>query len=138
MTDGVQGEVGIGLPNTLDGAGSDIAAWAERAEDRGFGYVATIDRIVYPSTDSLLSLAVAAGATSQIGLLTDILLAPAYPPLWLAKGDRQPGGDVQRSAHARTGRRRAARRLRGDGTAILATRGADGPDPRPDAAVVGG
>lgn len=77
--------VGIGLPNTLDGAGSDIAAWAKRAEDRGFGYVATIDRVVYPSTDSLLSLAVAAGATSQIGLLTDILLAPAYPPLWLAK-----------------------------------------------------
>jgi alkanesulfonate monooxygenase SsuD/methylene tetrahydromethanopterin reductase-like flavin-dependent oxidoreductase (luciferase family) len=60
--------VGIGLPNTLDGAGSDIAAWAKRAEDRGFGYVATIDRVVYPSPDSLLSLAVAAGATSQIGL----------------------------------------------------------------------
>ena len=57
----------------------------EAREDRGFGYVATIDRVVYPSTDSLLSLAVAAGATSQIGLLTDILLAPAYPPLWLAK-----------------------------------------------------
>jgi alkanesulfonate monooxygenase SsuD/methylene tetrahydromethanopterin reductase-like flavin-dependent oxidoreductase (luciferase family) len=60
--------VGIGLPNTLDGAGSDIAALAKRAEDRGFGYVATIDRVVYPSPDSLLSLAVAAGATSQIGL----------------------------------------------------------------------
>lgn len=78
-------DIGIGLPNTLDAAGSDFAVWAKRAEDRGFSCVATIDRFVYPSFDSLISLAVAAGATSRIGLLTDILLAPAYPPVWLAK-----------------------------------------------------
>jgi alkanesulfonate monooxygenase SsuD/methylene tetrahydromethanopterin reductase-like flavin-dependent oxidoreductase (luciferase family) len=78
-------DIGIGLPNTLDAAGPDTAAWAKRAEDCGFGYVATIDRVIYPSCDSLLSLAIAAGATSRIGLLTDILLAPAYPPVWLAK-----------------------------------------------------
>jgi alkanesulfonate monooxygenase SsuD/methylene tetrahydromethanopterin reductase-like flavin-dependent oxidoreductase (luciferase family) len=78
-------DIGIGLPNTIDAAGPDVAEWAKRAEDRGFSYVATIDRIVYASYDSLLSLAVAAGATSRIGLLTDILLAPAYPPVWLAK-----------------------------------------------------
>lgn len=77
--------IGIGLPNTIDIPGPDVAAWAGRAEERGFACVATIDRLVYPSYDSLTSLAVAAGATSRIGLLTDILLAPAYQPAWLAK-----------------------------------------------------
>jgi alkanesulfonate monooxygenase SsuD/methylene tetrahydromethanopterin reductase-like flavin-dependent oxidoreductase (luciferase family) len=77
--------IGIGLPNTLGIDGTHVAAWAKRAEDRGFAYLATIDRIVYPTFDSLTSLAVAAGATTRIGLLTNILLAPAYPPVWLAK-----------------------------------------------------
>jgi alkanesulfonate monooxygenase SsuD/methylene tetrahydromethanopterin reductase-like flavin-dependent oxidoreductase (luciferase family) len=78
-------QIGIGLPNTIDIAGGDMASWAVRAEERGFSHVGTIDRFAYPSYDSLLSLAVAAGATTRIGLLTDILLAPAYPPVWLAK-----------------------------------------------------
>lgn len=78
-------DIGIGLGNTLATAGSTIVAWARRAEERGFASLATIDRIVYPSYDSLTALAVAAGATSRIGLFTDILLAPVYPPVWLAK-----------------------------------------------------
>lgn len=44
----------------------------------------------------MTSLGVAAGATSRIGLFTDILLAPAYPPVWLAKAtaslDAMSGG----------------------------------------------
>ncbi|MBX6356761.1 MAG: LLM class flavin-dependent oxidoreductase [Micromonosporaceae bacterium] len=78
-------DIGIGLPNTLDADGATVVAWARRAEERGFRSLATIDRIVYPTYDSLTSLAVAAGATSRIGLLTDILLTPLYPPVWLAK-----------------------------------------------------
>src|SRR2546429_1750853 len=70
--------------------------WARRAEERGFSTLSTIDRIVYPTYDSLTSLAVAAGATTRIGLFTDILLAPAYPPVWLAKAtaslDAMSGG----------------------------------------------
>src|SRR5947207_4225112 len=79
-------KIGIGLPNTIPGTpGSVLVEWARRAEARGFSTLATIDRIVYPTYDSLTSLAVAAGATSRIGLFTDILLAPVYPPVWLAK-----------------------------------------------------
>src|SRR5436305_15339163 len=78
-------DTGIGLPNTLTAPGPLLVDWARRAEERGFSTLGTIDRIVYPSFDSLTSLAVAAGATSRIGLLTDILLAPVYPPVWLAK-----------------------------------------------------
>jgi alkanesulfonate monooxygenase SsuD/methylene tetrahydromethanopterin reductase-like flavin-dependent oxidoreductase (luciferase family) len=89
-------EIGIGLPNTLPVAGRVVVDWARRAEARGFRSLATIDRIVYPSYDSLTTLAVAAGATERIGLLPNILLTPLYPPVWLAKAtaslDAMSGG----------------------------------------------
>jgi alkanesulfonate monooxygenase SsuD/methylene tetrahydromethanopterin reductase-like flavin-dependent oxidoreductase (luciferase family) len=78
-------DISIGLPNTIDVDGPTVVAWARRAEERGFRALATIDRIVYPTYDSLTALAVAAGATSRIGLFTNILLTPLYPPAWLAK-----------------------------------------------------
>lgn len=78
-------DISIGLPNTIDVDGATVVAWARRAEERGFRSLATIDRIVYPNYDSLTSLAAAAGATSRIGLFTDVLLTPLYPPVWLAK-----------------------------------------------------
>lgn len=40
---------------------------------------------MFPNYDTITALAAAAGATSRIGLFTDILLAPMYPPVWLAK-----------------------------------------------------
>jgi alkanesulfonate monooxygenase SsuD/methylene tetrahydromethanopterin reductase-like flavin-dependent oxidoreductase (luciferase family) len=89
-------EIGIGLPNTLRVPGPTIVEWARRAEQRGFASLATIDRIVYPTYDSLSALAVSAGATSRIKLFTDILLTPVYPPVWLAKAtaslDAMSGG----------------------------------------------
>jgi alkanesulfonate monooxygenase SsuD/methylene tetrahydromethanopterin reductase-like flavin-dependent oxidoreductase (luciferase family) len=78
-------EIGIGLPTTLPADGKLVVEWARRAEERGFSSLATIDRLVYPTYDSLTALAAAAGATSRIGLITDILLVPAYQPMWLAK-----------------------------------------------------
>jgi alkanesulfonate monooxygenase SsuD/methylene tetrahydromethanopterin reductase-like flavin-dependent oxidoreductase (luciferase family) len=90
-------EIGIGLPATLGVEGPAIVEWARRAEERGFSALATIDRIVYPNYDSLTALAAAAGATSRIGLFTDILLAPVYPPVLLAK--------VTGSLHALSGGR---------------------------------
>ncbi|GAA1041903.1 LLM class flavin-dependent oxidoreductase [Virgisporangium ochraceum] len=77
--------IGIGLPNTLTVPGPTVVDWARRAEERGFQSLATIDRIVYPSYDSLTTLAVAAGATSRVTLFSNILLGPVYPPVWLAK-----------------------------------------------------
>jgi alkanesulfonate monooxygenase SsuD/methylene tetrahydromethanopterin reductase-like flavin-dependent oxidoreductase (luciferase family) len=79
-------QIGIGLPNPVPGTpGDGLLAWARRAEERGFSALATIDRIAYPSHDSLTTLAAAAGATSRIGLTTNILLAPVYTPVLLAK-----------------------------------------------------
>ena len=89
-------DVSIGLPNTLHHNGPLMVDWARRAEERGFTSLSTIDRLVYPTYDTMTSLAVAAGATSRIGLLSGVLLAPLYPPVWLAKAaaslDAMSGG----------------------------------------------
>lgn len=78
--------IGVGLPNTVPGAhGETLLAWARRAEEHGFATLATIDRINYPTSDSLTVLSAAAGATERIGLLTNVLLAPTYDPVHLAK-----------------------------------------------------
>src|SRR5947207_13399691 len=90
-------KIGIGLPNPIPGVnGRVIVEWAQRAEERGFSTLATIDRIAYPSYESLVVLAAAAGATERIGLLTNVLLGPTRNPVLLAKEaaslDRLSGG----------------------------------------------
>jgi Luciferase-like monooxygenase len=79
-------EIGIGLPNTVLGVpGRLMVDWARRAEEGGFSSLATIDRVAYPSYDSLTALTAAAAVTERIGLLTNVLLEPLYPPVLLAK-----------------------------------------------------
>ncbi|SRR6266571_1920981 len=79
-------KIGIGLPNTIAGTpGSVLVEWARRAEARGFSALATIDRIVYPSYESLVALAAAGAVTERIELFTDILIAPTRNTILLAK-----------------------------------------------------
>jgi alkanesulfonate monooxygenase SsuD/methylene tetrahydromethanopterin reductase-like flavin-dependent oxidoreductase (luciferase family) len=79
-------QIGIGLPNAIRGTTGDaLVAWARRAEARGFSTLGTIDRIVYPSYESMMALAAAGAVTERIGLMTDILLAPTRNPVLLAK-----------------------------------------------------
>jgi len=90
-------KIGIGLPNPVpDTEGATIVQWARRAEAAGFSSLATIDRIVYPSYESLIALAGAAAVTSRIGLMTNILIAPVRNAVLLAKEaasvDRLSGG----------------------------------------------
>lgn len=78
--------IGIGLPNTVPGPDPQlIPQWAQRAEQRGFAFVSTVGRVGYPSYDSLTTLAVVAGSTSRIELLTNAVLGPTYPDAVLAK-----------------------------------------------------
>jgi alkanesulfonate monooxygenase SsuD/methylene tetrahydromethanopterin reductase-like flavin-dependent oxidoreductase (luciferase family) len=65
--------------------GRDLVEWARRADARGFSTLCTIGRIAYPGHDELTALAAAAAVTERIGLMTNILLAPLYNPVLLAK-----------------------------------------------------
>jgi alkanesulfonate monooxygenase SsuD/methylene tetrahydromethanopterin reductase-like flavin-dependent oxidoreductase (luciferase family) len=78
--------IGIGLPNPIPGTpGELLLQWARSAEEAGFSSLATIDRIVYPSYESLITLAAAAGVTQRVGLVTNVLLGPTRNPVLLAK-----------------------------------------------------
>ena len=73
-------KIGIGLPGTIPAAtGDGILEWARRAEIAGFHSVGIIDRLIYPNYEPLVTLAVVAGATSRIRVVTSILIAPLRP-----------------------------------------------------------
>jgi alkanesulfonate monooxygenase SsuD/methylene tetrahydromethanopterin reductase-like flavin-dependent oxidoreductase (luciferase family) len=79
-------KIGIGLPNPVPGVeGKVLVEWARRSEEAGFSSLATIDRVAYPSYESMTVLAGAAGATERIGLVSNILLGPTRNPVVLAK-----------------------------------------------------
>jgi len=107
--------VGIGLPNPIPGTdGATLVGWARRAQEAGFSSLATIDRIVFPSYDSLISLAAAAGVTQGIGLMTNILIAPLRDATLLAK----EAGSVDRLSGGRLTLGLAAGARRDDFTAV--------------------
>jgi alkanesulfonate monooxygenase SsuD/methylene tetrahydromethanopterin reductase-like flavin-dependent oxidoreductase (luciferase family) len=70
-------KVGIGLPTTIPGVEPEqVLDWARRAEHADFSSLGTLDRLVYPNYESLVSLAAVAAVTDRIGLLTGVLLLP--------------------------------------------------------------
>jgi alkanesulfonate monooxygenase SsuD/methylene tetrahydromethanopterin reductase-like flavin-dependent oxidoreductase (luciferase family) len=70
-------KVAIGLPTTIPGAERhEVTEWARRAEAAGFSGLGTIDRLVYPSYESLVALGAAAAVTERIGLITAIVILP--------------------------------------------------------------
>jgi alkanesulfonate monooxygenase SsuD/methylene tetrahydromethanopterin reductase-like flavin-dependent oxidoreductase (luciferase family) len=62
-----------------------LPRWAVAAEQHGFSSLATLDRIVFPSHESLTSLAAAAAVTDRIGLLTNIVVLPTRDAVVIAK-----------------------------------------------------
>jgi alkanesulfonate monooxygenase SsuD/methylene tetrahydromethanopterin reductase-like flavin-dependent oxidoreductase (luciferase family) len=79
-------KIGIGLPNQIrDVRPTVIPEWAAQSERAGFSSLGTVGRIAYPGVMDTVALAVAAGATSRIGLLSNVLLATVWPPALFAK-----------------------------------------------------
>ena len=72
-------DIVIGLANAVRGVDRrGIVDWAQRAEKAGFSSVGTIDRIAYPSYESLVSLAAAAAVTERIRPATDEATLKGY------------------------------------------------------------
>jgi alkanesulfonate monooxygenase SsuD/methylene tetrahydromethanopterin reductase-like flavin-dependent oxidoreductase (luciferase family) len=70
-------KIGIGLPTTIPGVQRDeVLDWSKRSEAAGFSSLGTIDRLVYPNWEPLVSLGAAAAVTETIGLVTAILILP--------------------------------------------------------------
>jgi alkanesulfonate monooxygenase SsuD/methylene tetrahydromethanopterin reductase-like flavin-dependent oxidoreductase (luciferase family) len=79
-------KIGMGLPNQVRGTQPmAIPGWASRAERAGFSTLGTVGRIAYPGVMDTVALAAAAAATTSIGLLSNIMIGPAWPPVLLAK-----------------------------------------------------
>src|SRR5438132_990594 len=79
-------DIGFGIPNSVRNAdGPTVVEMARRADAAGFSAIATIDRIAFPSYESLVSLAAAAAVTERAGLFTNVLLGPTRNPVLLAK-----------------------------------------------------
>jgi alkanesulfonate monooxygenase SsuD/methylene tetrahydromethanopterin reductase-like flavin-dependent oxidoreductase (luciferase family) len=69
--------VGVGLPTTVPGApGESIVEWAKEIDRSAFATIATLDRLVYDSYESLAALAAAAAVTERAKLMTSILISP--------------------------------------------------------------
>ncbi|WP_305787056.1 LLM class flavin-dependent oxidoreductase [Symbioplanes lichenis] len=79
-------KIGIGIPNQIANVDpAVIPEWARRAEAAGFSTLGTVGRVAFPGVMDTVALAAAAGATSTIGLFSNVLLAPVWPPVLLAK-----------------------------------------------------
>ncbi|GAA1196116.1 LLM class flavin-dependent oxidoreductase [Pseudonocardia alaniniphila] len=79
-------KIGIGLPNQVHNVRPEmIPQWAAKAEEAGFSSLGTVGRYAFPGVSDTVALAAAAGATSRIGLLSHVMLAPVWPGELLAK-----------------------------------------------------
>lgn len=65
----------------------NTASFAASAENQGLDYLACGEHLAFhgPTTNAFIELAVAAGATESIKLLSAITLLPLYPPVLAAK-----------------------------------------------------
>lgn len=79
-------KIGIGIPNQIRNVKAAVVPeWARRAEEAGFSSLGSVGRVAYPGVMDTVALAAAAGATSRIGLISNVLLGPVWPAVLLAK-----------------------------------------------------
>src|SRR5258708_26901120 len=81
--------IGVGLPTStppLGGRhrGTELLAWARRAEAGPFTSLGVTDRLVYDCTDPLVALAAASAVTARVRLVTMIVIGPVRPAAVLA------------------------------------------------------
>src|SRR5947207_14413092 len=78
--------IALGLPSRIAGASGELMLeWAIRADRGPFSSVVVTDRVVSQALEPLTVLALAAGATRRIRLMTSIVLAPTRETTLLAR-----------------------------------------------------
>ncbi|HME63029.1 MAG TPA: LLM class flavin-dependent oxidoreductase, partial [Candidatus Binatia bacterium] len=78
--------IAIGLPSRIpDASGELMLEWATRAEQGPFSSLVVTDRVVSRSLEPLSVLALAAGATRRIGLMTSVVIGPTRETTLLAR-----------------------------------------------------
>ncbi|MBM4260426.1 MAG: LLM class flavin-dependent oxidoreductase [Deltaproteobacteria bacterium] len=79
-------KIAIGLPSRIaDISAEVIIEWATRAERGPFSSIVVTDRVVSAALEPLAVLAVAAGATKRIGLMTSVVIGPTRETTLLAR-----------------------------------------------------
>ena len=70
-------DIGMGLPSHVDGVTrTQLIRWARQAEDMGANSLCTTDRVMYPSLETMLTLAAVSSVTARAKLMTSVLVAP--------------------------------------------------------------
>jgi alkanesulfonate monooxygenase SsuD/methylene tetrahydromethanopterin reductase-like flavin-dependent oxidoreductase (luciferase family) len=78
--------IAIGLPSRVSSASrAVILEWITRAERGPFSSVVITDRVVSQSLEPLTVLAMAAGATRRVGLMTSVVIGPTRETTLLAR-----------------------------------------------------
>jgi alkanesulfonate monooxygenase SsuD/methylene tetrahydromethanopterin reductase-like flavin-dependent oxidoreductase (luciferase family) len=78
--------IAIGLPSRVPAASGELMLqWTTCAEAGPFSSLVVTDRVVSQSLEPLSVLALAAGATRRIGLMTSVIIAPARETTLLAR-----------------------------------------------------
>jgi alkanesulfonate monooxygenase SsuD/methylene tetrahydromethanopterin reductase-like flavin-dependent oxidoreductase (luciferase family) len=70
-------DIGVGLPNNVDDVTrTQLIRWARDAEDMGASSLCCTDRVMYPSLETMLTLAAVSSVTERVKLMTSVLIAP--------------------------------------------------------------
>src|SRR5437016_852246 len=78
--------IALGLPSRIVGASGELMLdWATRADRGPFSSVVVTDRVVSQALEPLAVLAMAAGATQRIRLMTSVVIGPTRETTLLAR-----------------------------------------------------
>jgi alkanesulfonate monooxygenase SsuD/methylene tetrahydromethanopterin reductase-like flavin-dependent oxidoreductase (luciferase family) len=78
--------IALGLPSRIVGASGElILEWATRAESGPFSSLVVTDRVVSQALEPFMVLAIAAGATRRIRLMTSVVIGPTRETTLMAR-----------------------------------------------------
>jgi alkanesulfonate monooxygenase SsuD/methylene tetrahydromethanopterin reductase-like flavin-dependent oxidoreductase (luciferase family) len=78
--------IALGLPSRIVGASGELMLeWATRADRSPFSSLVVTDRVVSQALEPLAVLAIAAGATKRIHLMTSVIIGPTRETTLLAR-----------------------------------------------------